>query len=67
MDLFVDNKKIDSLEQIVKPIIEPFTKKITGQKTQATSDYRPSMAKDTSKLSAYQRDLLKRKNANLEM
>ena len=67
MDLFVGNKQVTSLKELIDPVIEPFTKKITGNKTQATSDYRPSMATDTSKLSAYQKDLLKRKNTQLEM
>jgi hypothetical protein len=62
LDLFVDNKKIENIKDIIDPLMKSYTKKTPGTSKGNPSEYKP--ASQTAEKSKLAQDLIKRREAN---
>lgn len=64
LDLFIDNKKIDNVQDVIEPLMKPYLKKKVGTTTTPGAEYTP--APQTDKQSRLAQDIMERKRqANL--
>jgi len=61
LDLMINNKKVESLDDIISPIIEPFTKKASGKKLETDGKEPEYKNKEPVKMTSLAQDILKRK------